>query len=67
MQELSLEGEDVENCNEYVNNLVSRFVHLDEEEKDKLTWTKNFVNGEFTAKNGYEATIFELFNVEKRC
>ena len=34
--------------------LKSNFIYLEEVREDKLVWTKNPVNGDFTAKLGYK-------------
>ena len=65
-QDLSLEGEYVVEWNIYVKKLVAIFVQLDEDEQDKLIWTKNAVNGEFIAKKGYDVANFEQTEGEKR-
>ena len=49
-----------------MNKLVASFVQLDEDEHEKLIWTKNAVNGEFTAKKGYDVANIEKTTGEKR-
>ena len=44
---------------EYVSLLKSNFILLEEGRIDKLVWTKNAVNGEFTAKLGYKTWAWE--------
>ena len=60
-----MEGEDAESSNSYVNNLETNFVYLDEYEHDKLIWSRNAINGDYTAKKGYEVEILEQFEGEK--
>ena len=45
--------------------LVARFFHLDEGDPDKLIWTKNAVNGDFSSKKGYEEAIMDQFDKDK--
>ena len=49
-QDLGLDGEEAGEWNRYMSKLVTSFVHLDEDMQDKLIWTKNAENGEFSAK-----------------
>ena len=49
---------------EYVSLLKSSFIHLEEEKDDKLVWTKNPVNGDFTTK-GYKTWAWEQHQGEK--
>ena len=49
---LGLEEGLKEEWKEYVSLLKSSFIHLEEEKEDKLVWTKNPVNGNFSAKLG---------------
>ena len=43
--------------NHYITKLVNCFIHLEEEEMDKLIWTKNGKYGSFSAKMGYDVTM----------
>ena len=45
--------------------LESNCVCLDEDTQDKLIWTRNAEDGDFTARKGYEVAIMEQFNGEK--
>ena len=60
-----MEGDVVERWNNYLNMLEIKFVYLDEDDQDKLIWTKNAINGDYTAKKGYEVAIMDLFEGEK--
>ena len=51
--------------NEFVSLLHSSFIHLEEEAKDKLVWTKNPATGDFTAKLGYKSWALEQYQGEK--
>ena len=53
-QDLGLMGDLVVEWNHYVTRLVNNFIHLEEDESDKLIWTKNGKCGSFSAKLGYE-------------
>ena len=53
-EDLGLEEGLREEWNDFVSLLKSCFIHLEEEEKDNLFWTKNPVNGDFMAKLGYK-------------
>ena len=52
-KQLGLEEGPREEWEEYVTMLKSNFIHLEETREDKLVWTKNPVNGDFTTKLGY--------------
>ena len=65
-QELALYGDTAGEWNRFVNKLVFTFMHLEVGEKEKLIWTKNGVDGDFSAKLGYEAINQETFQGEKR-
>ena len=60
-----MEGDDAERWSRYVNLLEINFVNLDEDEQDKLIWTRNVIDGDYTAKKGYEVAILEQFEGEK--
>ena len=62
---LGLEEGLKEEWEKYVSLLKSSFSHLQEEKEDKFVWTKNRVNGDFSAKLGYEAIRQESFQGEK--
>ena len=53
-EQLGLEEGLREEWEEYVSLLKSNFIHLEEDREDKLVWTKNPINGDFTAKLGYK-------------
>ena len=65
VESLSLSGGEAEECNSYVNMLVAIFFHLDEGYPDKLIWTKNAVNGDFSSNKGYEEAILDQFDKDK--
>ena len=65
-QDIGLAEEGEEEWNRFLNKLVARFFHLDEETQDKIIWTKNAKDGEFSAKQGYEVASNELEEGEKR-
>ena len=54
-----------EEWEEYVSLLKSSFIHIDEEKEDKLVWTKNPVNGDFSAKLGYKTWVWNQHQGEK--
>ena len=54
-----------EEWEEYVSLLKSSFIHLEEEKEDKLVWTKNPVNGDFSAKLGYKTWVWNQHQGEK--
>ena len=60
-----MEGYFVEIWNNYLNLLEINFVYLDEDDQDKLIWTKNGINGDYIAKKGYEVAIIEQCEGEK--
>ena len=45
-RELGMEGDVAESWNSYVHLWEINFVNLDEEEQDKLIWTRNSINGD---------------------
>ena len=49
-EQLGLEEGHKEEWEEYVSILKSKFIYLEEAREDKLVWTKNPVNGDFTTK-----------------
>ena len=63
--EFQLEGEEAKYCKEYIKLLESNCVCLDEDTQDKLIWTRNAEDRDFTAKKGYEVAIMEQFGGEK--
>ena len=63
---LGLEEGLKEEWEEYVSLLKSCFIHLEEEKEDKLVWTKNIVNGDFSTKLGYKTWAWEHHQGEKR-
>ena len=64
-KDLGLEEGQKEEWEEYVSLLKSSFIHLEEEKDDKLVQTKNPVNGDFTAKQGYKIWAWEQHQGEK--
>ena len=46
--------------------LKSNFIYLEESREDKLVWTKNTINGDFTAKLGYKIWAKENFQGETK-
>ena len=58
---MHLEGDDIECWNNYINLLELNFINLDEVEQNKLIWTRNAIDGDYTAKKGYEVEILEQF------
>ena len=46
--------------------LKSNFIHLEEGREDKLVWTKNLFNVDFTAKIGYKTWAEEKFQGETK-
>ena len=65
-KQLGLEEGPREEWEEYVTMLKSNFIHLEETREDKLVWTKNPVNGDFTAKLGYKTWAEEKFQGETK-
>ena len=59
-REMRMEGDDVKIWNNFVHMLEINFVNLDEEEHDRLIWTRNSTNGDYTTHKGYEMTIIAL-------
>ena len=59
MEDLELEEGLREEWEEYVSLLKYKFILLEEGRIDKLVWTKNPINGEFTAKLGYKNWAWE--------
>ena len=57
--ELQLEWVDVASWKTYIELLESNFVILDKDTQDTLIWTRNEIDGHYTAKNGYEVAIME--------
>ena len=45
--------------------LESNFVSLDEDTQDTLIWTRNEIDGHYTAKKGYEVAIMKQYEGEK--
>ena len=43
--------------NLYITNLGNFFIHLRDEETNKLIWTKNGKDGSFYAKMGYDVAM----------
>ena len=64
-EELGLSGDERESWGSYVHLLETNFINLNEEDQDKLIWTRNSTNGEYTAKTGYEIAITEQTEVQK--
>ena len=62
---MHLEGDDVKCQNNYINLLELNFVSFEEEVQDKLIWTRNAIDGDYTTKKGYEVAILEQFEGEK--
>ena len=56
---MGLKGNEVESWNNFVNLLEINSINLDEEDQDKLIWTRNSTNGDYTAKRGYEMAILD--------
>ena len=56
---MGLEGNEVERWNNFVNMLEINFINFDEEDQDKLIWTRNSTNGDYTTKKGYEMAILD--------
>ena len=54
-----MEDDDEESWNSFVHLLEIIFVNLDEEEHDRLIWTRNSTNGDYTTKQGYEMAIID--------
>ena len=50
--ELQLEGDEVECWQGYIKLLESNYVCLEEDTQDKLIWTRNAEDEDFTAKKG---------------
>ena len=47
---MGLVGDEIEKWDSYVHLLETNFINLNEEDQDKLIWTRNSTNGEYTAK-----------------
>ena len=51
--------------NDFVSLLQLCFIHLEEDAKDKLVWTKNPATGDFTTKLGYKSWELEHYQGDK--
>ena len=48
----------------FTSLLVSKFIHLIQDIKDTLVWSKNTSNGIYTAKLGYKAIMAKSFTAD---
>ena len=64
-EDLGLEEGLKEELNKFVSLLQSLFIHLEEDAKDKLVWTKNPTTGYFTTKLGHKIWALENYQGEK--
>ena len=62
---MDLVGDEIERWDNYVHLLETNFINLIEEDQDKLIWTRNSANGDYTTKKGYEIAILEQFEGHK--
>ena len=64
-KELGMEGDDAESWNSFVHLLEINFINLGEEKHDRLIWTMNSTNGDYTTKEGYEMEIIDQIEGDK--